>query len=124
MKFILPIFLILSVIAFGSLHAAKVCVTTATNCNGNVSVCGRYGRSRLCKKFQNSCAFQTANCSDNIGYTIVNSSYCTGIPLNQRRMCNGMSSSTNGLWGTTSSLWGSSNNNNNNVQPIVINRGK
>ncbi|XP_061392090.1 uncharacterized protein LOC133332959 [Musca vetustissima] len=120
MKFIFSIFFILAIIAIGSLEAAKVCVIRVQTCNSKVNVCGRYGRSNLCQRFQNTCALETANCSDNIGYTAVNATYCQGIALNQRRLCNGMSTGTTGgkLLGSTGM------NNNNNIQPIVIKTGK
>ncbi|XP_073831824.1 uncharacterized protein [Musca autumnalis] len=111
MKFIISTFFILSVLALGSLVAAKVCVIRATNCNSNVNVCGRYGKSDLCKRFQNMCDFESANCKDNAGYTAVNATLCTGIALNQRRMCYGVS--TTGLGGSNII-----------VQPIVIKTGK
>ncbi|XP_005178166.1 uncharacterized protein LOC101896622 [Musca domestica] len=123
MKFIISICFILSVVAFGSLDAVRVCVIRAANCNSNVNACGRYGRSNLCQRFQNNCYLESANCSDNIGYTAVNASLCNGIALNQRRLCNGLSSTTTGTGGLWSNLFGGSKYGSN-VQPIIINTGK
>ncbi|KAH8384808.1 hypothetical protein KR093_008771 [Drosophila rubida] len=66
------------------------------NCNLNSvnNVCGRYGRSNLCKRFKNSCLLLFEACVNSVAYTPVPLSMCSGIPVGTRRRCAGTSTST------------------------------
>ncbi|XP_037929526.1 uncharacterized protein LOC119664017, partial [Teleopsis dalmanni] len=96
---------------------ARVCIISVANCTATntTTVCGRYGRSNLCARFRNSCAYNTANCNSNVAYTRVSSTYCTGISTGTRRRCYGTFSGSS--TGILSSLGISASNT---VSPIVI----
>ncbi|KAL7736330.1 hypothetical protein ACLKA6_014802 [Drosophila palustris] len=79
---------------YTSSSGPRICVLSNCNYNAVNNVCGRYGRSNLCKRFNNSCMLRYEACVSSVSYTTVSLSSCSGIPVGTRRQCAGSSSST------------------------------
>ncbi|TMW48430.1 hypothetical protein DOY81_006491 [Sarcophaga bullata] len=97
MKFTFALCLVVLLMVFEPIYAVKICTPTVGNCNENVPVCGRFGRSNLCKKFKNKCLLEIESCTSTAVYTPVSAERCTGIALNTRRSCYGLNNNNNGV---------------------------
>ena len=67
MKFTLVLCLVVLFVVCEPIYGVKICTPNVGNCNENVPVCGRFGRSNLCKNFKNKCALEIESCTSTAG---------------------------------------------------------
>ena len=66
MKITSALCLVVLFVVFETINGVKIC-TPVGNCNENAPVCGRFGRSNLCKNFQNKCILDLESCTSTAG---------------------------------------------------------